>query len=105
MVTEQPLRKAVVIGPRTGQRLPKGEIGIIVHYDLTDKAVVPVIQTDDIGYETDEGYEVIGKTWDNIIGFGAAGNLCSTVAERTIAYGAPCSTVADRMMIRQGNPR
>jgi len=65
-----PWTRTLVVGPRTGQRLPKGEIGLIRHYDLTNRATVLAVQTDNIGYETDGGFEIIGRAQGNLLGFG-----------------------------------
>ncbi|MBU7006714.1 B12-binding domain-containing radical SAM protein [Phosphitispora fastidiosa] len=65
-----PWTRTVVVGPRTGQRLPEGEIGLIRHYDLTNRATVLAVQTDNIGYETEGGFEIIGRAQGNLLGFG-----------------------------------
>ena len=59
-----PWTRTVVVGVRTGKRMPKGELGLIRHYDLTNLATVLAIQTDNIGYETDSGFEIIGRSAD-----------------------------------------
>jgi hypothetical protein len=110
-----PWTRTIVVGQRTGQRLPKGEIGLIRHYDLTNRATVFAVQTDNIGYETDNGFEIIGRAQGNLHGYGLepsnvkdwilagnsgkAGHPCSTVADGMMkAHGNPCSTVADEMV-------
>ncbi len=118
-----PWTRTVVVGVRTGARMPKGEPGLIRHYDLTNRATVLGVQTDNIGYETDGGFEIIGrsanipgynvqtpggvfKDWllgagqHSLLGTGKAhGVPCSTVAEGMIkAQGSPCSTVVDGMI-------
>ncbi|MHB9094285.1 MAG: LuxE/PaaK family acyltransferase [Eubacteriales bacterium] len=65
-----PWTRTVVVGPRTGQRLPKGEVGLIRHFDLTNRATVLAVQTDNIGYETDGGFEIIGRAQGTLLGFG-----------------------------------
>lgn len=57
-----PWTRTIVVGIRTGQRMPKGELGLIRHYDLTNLATVLAVQTDNIGYETDSGFEIIGRS-------------------------------------------
>ena len=57
-----PWTRTIVVGVRTGQRMPKGELGLIRHYDLTNRATVLAVQTDNIGYETDGGFEIIGRS-------------------------------------------
>ncbi len=57
-----PWTRTIVVGIRTGQRLPAGELGLIRHYDLTNIATVIGVQTDNIGYETEEGFEILGRS-------------------------------------------
>lgn len=55
-----PWTRTTVVGIRTGQHMPKGELGLIRHYDLTNRATVLAVQTDNIGYETDRGLKYWG---------------------------------------------
>lgn len=57
-----PWTRTIVVGVRTGQRLPKGEVGLIRHLDLTNLATVVAVQTDNLGYETENGFEIIGRS-------------------------------------------
>ncbi len=57
-----PWTRSVVVGVRTGKRLPRGEMGLIRHYDLTNRATVLAVQTDNIGYETATGFEILGRS-------------------------------------------
>ncbi|HEX3030892.1 MAG TPA: acyl-protein synthetase [Bacillota bacterium] len=115
-----PWTRTVVVGVRTGKRLPQGEIGLIRHYDLTNLATVLAVQTDNLGYETPGGFEIIGRTAsipgynlqtpggmvkDWILGVGTTSpeQKCSTVADGMLRQGHPCSTVADGML-KQGHP-
>jgi len=105
---ELPWTRTVVVGIRTGKRLPKGELGLIRHYDLTNRATVLAIQTDNIGYETDFGFEILGRSVnvpgydlqtpggvikDWILGVGVL--PCSTVADGMMRHGHHCSALAD----------
>ncbi len=107
-----PWTRTTVVGFRTGQRMPRGELGLIRHYDLTNRATVLAVQTDNIGYETDQGFEILGRSAnipgydvqlpggmlkDWILGTGS-GHPCSTVTDGMMKQGHPCSTVADGMM-------
>ncbi|MFZ5640789.1 MAG: hypothetical protein ACOY4Q_08860 [Bacillota bacterium] len=65
-----PWTRTIAVGPRTGQRMPKGEVGLLRHYDLTNRATVIAVQTDNLGYETDEGFEIIGRAGGKLPGFG-----------------------------------
>ncbi len=47
------------------RRLPKGEIGLLRHYDLTNHAFA--VQTANLGFETREGFDVIGL-WNKKMG-------------------------------------
>lgn len=124
-----PWTRTLVVDPETGARLPKGERGWLCHYDLTNRAGVLGVLTDNLGYEVEGGFEIVGRAK------GAAADLppahqaamaslglvtCSTVADQMLASrgthcstvadgmlageGTPCSTVADRMLAGQGNP-
>lgn len=64
-----PWTRTIVVGVRTGKRLPEGELGLIRHYDLTNRATVLAVQTDNIGYETDKGFEILGRTPNLIPGY------------------------------------
>jgi len=57
-----PWTRTVVAGVRTGRQMPKGELGLIRHYDLTNRATVLGVQTDNIGYETEKGFEIMGRS-------------------------------------------
>jgi anaerobic magnesium-protoporphyrin IX monomethyl ester cyclase len=57
-----PWTRTIVVGVRTGKRMPKGELGLIRHYDLTNMATVLAVQTDNIGFEADKGFEIMGRS-------------------------------------------
>lgn len=65
-----PWTRTIAVGPRTGKRMPLGEIGLLRHYDLTNRATVIAVQTDNLGYETDGGFEIIGRAGGKLLGFG-----------------------------------
>lgn len=56
-----PWTRTIVVGMRTGKRLPTGEIGLIRHIDLTNIANVLAVQTDNLGYDTEKGFEILGR--------------------------------------------
>ncbi len=62
-----PWCRVVVVNPWDFRPSPKGETGLLRHVDLTNRAMAFGVQTDKLGYETGEGFEVIGK-WDGHIG-------------------------------------
>lgn len=41
--------------------LPPGEVGLLRHYDLANLPTVLGVQTDNLGYRTDDGFEIIGR--------------------------------------------
>ena len=119
--------RTVIVGVRTGQIMPPGEIGLIKHYDLTNRATVLAVLTDNLGYQVDGGFEIVGRANSNqsslvngsyngikdwVLGVGSDDEErkmfavgCSIVADGMIQghpHGMPCSTVADGMM--QGHP-
>ena len=42
--------------------MPHGERGILRHCDLANCGSVMAIQTDDVGYLTGAGFEIVGRT-------------------------------------------
>lgn len=56
-----PWSRAIVVDPRNFRRLPKGKVGLLRHYDLTNRAMAIAVQTGNLGYETEDGFEVVGK--------------------------------------------
>jgi anaerobic magnesium-protoporphyrin IX monomethyl ester cyclase len=92
------MMKSMVVGPRTGQQLPKGEIGQIINYEMNEENQKIVVKTEYFGYETDDGIEIVEKGSDINSFFSLHGQPCSTVADQMMAHGQPCSTVADQMM-------
>ncbi|TAL23620.1 MAG: acyl-protein synthetase [Nitrospirae bacterium] len=57
-----PWSRVVVVDAHNFQRLPKGEPGLIRHYDITNRAFSFAVQTDKTGYETEKGFDVEGKS-------------------------------------------
>jgi anaerobic magnesium-protoporphyrin IX monomethyl ester cyclase len=56
-----PWCRTIVVDPVNFQRLPKGQPGLLRHYDLTNRGMAVAVQTDKMGYETEDGFEVLGK--------------------------------------------
>ncbi|WP_368655054.1 long-chain fatty acid--CoA ligase [Ornithinibacillus sp. 4-3] len=50
-----------VVDPITGEEVPKGEVGILVHIDLANIHSVPAVQTSDLAIERDTGFELLGR--------------------------------------------
>jgi hypothetical protein len=47
--------------PISGQEMPQGERGILVHTDLANYNSVTTILTEDIGIATDDGFILLGR--------------------------------------------
>lgn len=59
--------RTIAVDTREFKRLPKSEIGLLRHYDLTNRVTAFAVQTDNLGFETEDGFEIIGK-WNKNIG-------------------------------------
>lgn len=97
------LFKRAVVGERTGKMLPFGEIGVVVEYDLHDNDRPVAVRTHFVGYETENGIEIVQSSDvpcnSRKLVSKVHGAPCSTVADGMIkAHGAPCSTVVDGMI-------
>lgn len=64
-----------IIDPLTFEDLPEGRIGLLVHYDLANCGSVMAIQTEDLGYRIEEGFEILGRAQ------GAEARGCSLTIE------------------------
>ncbi len=62
-----PWTRVIAVDPRDFKRAPKGKPGLLRLYDLTNRAMAFAVQTDKIGFETEDGFEVAGK-WNKSIG-------------------------------------
>ncbi|MDO9517827.1 MAG: hypothetical protein Q7J10_07240 [Methanosarcinaceae archaeon] len=56
-----PWTRTIAVDTKTFERLPEGEIGLLRHCDLANRAMVIKVQTDNLGYETKNGFEIIGR--------------------------------------------
>ena len=56
-----PWTRTEVVDINNFQRLPEGETGLLKHYDLINRAMVMAVQTDNLGFEVEEGFEIIGR--------------------------------------------
>ncbi len=56
-----PWTRTMAVDPRDFKRLPKGKPGLLRLYDLTNRAMAISVQTGIMGYETESGFEVVGK--------------------------------------------
>ncbi|MCJ7616762.1 MAG: hypothetical protein MUO43_09530 [Desulfobacterales bacterium] len=62
-----PWTRTVVVDTGEFKRLSKGEVGLLRHYDLTNRVMAFAVQTAGLGFETEDGFEVIGR-WNKKIG-------------------------------------
>jgi hypothetical protein len=67
-----------VVDPETLKPLPNGEIGLLKHLDLANRGHILAIQTDDLGRQTGEGFEVFGRSKE-----GGARGCSLTIDEMT----------------------
>ncbi len=56
-----PWTRTMAVSPDTLERLPKGDTGLLRHYCLTNVCTVLAVQTDDLGYEIENGFEIVGR--------------------------------------------
>lgn len=56
-----PWTRTIAVDTETFTRLPRGEIGLLCHYDLVNRPMVLAVLTDNLGYETEKGFEIIGR--------------------------------------------
>lgn len=56
-----PWTRTEVVDINNFQKLPRGETGLLKHYDLINRAMIMAVQTDNIGFEVEEGFEIIGR--------------------------------------------
>lgn len=62
-----PWTRTLVVDPLGFKELPTGEIGLLRHYDLSNRANAFAVQFDTLGYATADGFDVVGK-WNKKIG-------------------------------------
>jgi anaerobic magnesium-protoporphyrin IX monomethyl ester cyclase len=62
-----PWTRTIVVDTKEFKRVSKGEIGLLRHYDLANRAMVCAVQTDNLGFETEYGFEIIGR-WNKELG-------------------------------------
>jgi hypothetical protein len=56
-----PWTRTGVVGIDTFERLPRRETGLLQHYDLVNRSMVIAVQTDNLGFETEQGFEIVGR--------------------------------------------
>jgi len=53
--------RTLVVDPIGAQTLPKGESGLLAHYDLSNRGSVLAVLTSDVGRALDGGFELLGR--------------------------------------------
>lgn len=56
-----PWTRTGVVDISTFERLPRGETGLLQHYDLANRSMVLAVQTDNLGFEVENGFEIVGR--------------------------------------------
>jgi hypothetical protein len=56
-----PWVRTQLVSPRTLEPVTRGERGLLRHFDLANVGSVAALQTEDVGIEIGEGFEVIGR--------------------------------------------
>ncbi len=56
-----PWVRTQVVSPRTLEPVARGERGLLRHFDLANVGSVAALQTEDVGIEVGEGFEVVGR--------------------------------------------
>ncbi|HET7035324.1 MAG TPA: alcohol dehydrogenase catalytic domain-containing protein [Thermomicrobiaceae bacterium] len=59
--TVPPWARTRVLDPETLEEVAPGEIGLLCHLDLANRASVSAILSEDLGYELGEGFEIVGR--------------------------------------------
>jgi len=62
-----PWCRVVAVDGSTFKPVPKGGIGLLRLYDLTNRGMAVAVQTDKMGRVTDNGFEATGR-WDRVLG-------------------------------------
>jgi len=56
-----PWTRVQIVDPLTFRQVNRGETGLIRLFDLSNRGMAAVVQTDKMGYEVADGFEVVGK--------------------------------------------
>jgi hypothetical protein len=59
--TNAPWTRTRAVDPESLTILPAGEIGLLRHWDLANQSSVLALQTDDLGLQIEDGFEVLGR--------------------------------------------
>jgi hypothetical protein len=62
-----PWARITVVDTSHFERVPKGETGLLRYYDLTNRILGIAVQTDMLGFETADGFQIAGR-WNRQLG-------------------------------------
>jgi hypothetical protein len=108
-----PWTRIIAVDPKTFKKLPHGQTGLLCFFDLANRSTVLAVRTDNYGYTTEAGFEIVGRADSVAPGHPAGISMghppihgmpvshpepCSTVADAMLKAGEVCSTVADNLL-------
>lgn len=53
--------RVMVVDPESLEEVPHGQPGLLRHYDLTNRAMILGVQTDNVGVAVEGGFEILGR--------------------------------------------
>jgi hypothetical protein len=56
-----PWARTLVVDPETLQEVPRGERGLLLHFDLVNRASVLAVLSEDVGRGVGDGFELFGR--------------------------------------------
>ncbi|WP_456433645.1 LuxE/PaaK family acyltransferase [Thermosulfuriphilus sp.] len=56
-----PWTRLKIVDPETLKPVGPGEVGLLCHYDLTNRAQMFAVQTDNVGVAIEDGFEILGR--------------------------------------------
>lgn len=56
-----PWTRTEVVDVDNFEPVATGEIGLLKHYDLVNRSMVVAVQTDNLGFATEDGFEIVGR--------------------------------------------
>lgn len=59
--TVPPWARTLVLDPDTLRPVARGELGLLCHVDLANRASAMAVLSEDVGYEVGEGFELVGR--------------------------------------------
>ncbi len=74
-----PWARTLVVDPERLEPVPRGQAGLLRHYDLANRGSAMVVQTDDMGVEIEEGFEILGRA------SGAEARGCSIASDELLS--------------------